>query len=375
MKFLEEFFYYTRAERNGAFVLSALILLVILAPRFYPLFFPEHALSGDEFREEVAAFWRQEEGAAGGGPASATLFPFDPNTLPEDSLRLLGLSEKLARTLVRYRERVGPFRQPADLKKIYTLKAEDYERLAPYIRIGRNAPAPGRKPEKTTGKELAGHFPFDPNTASEAELKRLGLSARVASNILKYREKGGRFRDAEGFSRVYGLSAGDYERLAPYIRIEKTGAGPQGQGAPESRPVSYVSSPAQALVDINQATAEEWQQLRGIGPAYARRIVAFRDKLGGFTHVGQVAETFGLPDSIFQGIRPRLQHSPVLRRIFINEADVQSLQAHPYLNWRQANAIVAYRANHGPFNSVEDVKKVKALPPEVVEKLEGYLAY
>lgn len=375
MNFLQEYFYYTRAERNGAFILALLSLLAFLAPKAYPLIFPEAEDTEAAYQEEIDAFWQQVEKASGGGrPATAALFPFDPNTLPEDSLRLLGLPEKLARTIVRYREGVGPFRRAEDLQKIYTLKQEDYERLAPYIRIEgkERAQSAVRRQQK---QAIAESFPFDPNTASEAEFQRLGLPARVAANIHKYRQKGGRFRHPEDFGRVYGLRAEDYERLAPLIRIGQPTDSLEARKGQKPEVLSREDGRVTLAIDINQATAGEWEQLRGIGPAYARRIIAFRDKLGGFAHVGQVAETYGLPDSTFQRIRPFLQPSPVLRKLYINQADAQSLQAHPYLNWKQANAIVAYRSNHGAFSSILDVNGVKALPPELVEKLAPYLEY
>ncbi|MCB0554143.1 MAG: helix-hairpin-helix domain-containing protein [Phaeodactylibacter sp.] len=376
MKFLAEYFYYTRAERNGALILAALILLAILAPRFYPLILREQSCSCELFREEVAAFLSEGTNSGQSESAPAGLFTFDPNTLPEDSLQLLGLSAKLARTIVRYRERVGPFKEPESLREIYTLKAEDYERLAPYIRIKKNkkrqeADRVGEKPTPA----IAEAFPFDPNTITEANLIRLGISPRVASNILKYREKGGRFRDAKSFSKIYGLNARDYERLEPYIHIGTQAESTLAQDIAETVPSSFEHTRSLAIIDINRATAEEWEQLRGIGPGYARRIVAFRDKLGGFTDIDQIAETYGLPDSTFQSIRPQLSLSPVLRKLKINEVEAPILQAHPYLNWKQANAIIAYRANHGPFQSIEDLKKVKALPEDVLDKLEAYLAY
>ena len=235
------------------------------------------------------------------------------------------------------------------------------------------------QPEKLVAKHialdeapaaLAELFNFDPNTADEAALRKLGISEKVARVILNYRKKGGRFRKKEDLAKIYSLPEADYQRLAPYIQIEaqptetkaKSGATP-------------LTAPATVLIDINKANAEAWQSLRGIGATTAGRIVGYREKLGGFASVEQVGETFGLPDSTFQRIKPQLQYSPIFRPIAVNSAGIDAMNAHPYLSRREAESIAAYRANHGDFKDFEAVKKVKALSPATLEKIKPYLQY
>ena len=377
MKFLEEYFYYTRAERNGAFILVLLLALAVLAPRFYPLLAEKDCALPEGFAEQAMAFLGtgQEGWQEASATPAASLFYFDPNTISEDSLQLLGLSAKLAGTIARYREKGGRFKRPEDLQKIYTLKPADYERLAPYIRLKRSGFEPQAMAANLRGSTrppVAEPFAFDPNTATVEEFQRLGLSAKIAGNIIKYREKGGYFREAAQFGKVYGLKEEDFQRLQPFIRIETPEAKPAAEKktGPAAKP-----EPAFIAIDINTATAGDWQQLRGIGPSFARRIVNYRDKLGGFAKVEQVAETFGLPDSTFQQLEPHLRASSVYRKIRINEADVETLKAHPYLNWKQANMLINYRANHGPFRTFEDVRRVEGLPGETLQKIEAYLEY
>jgi len=128
-------------------------------------------------------------------------------------------------------------------------------------------------------------------------------------------------------------------------------------------------------MDINKATLEEWQSFRGIGPTYAKRICGFRDKLGGFTTVDQVGETYGLADSTFQRIRPRLSVDSPVRQWPINQLDAAGLKAHPYLSWKYANAIIAYRGQHGAFQSAADVAKIRAIPAPVLKKMDPYWSF
>lgn len=371
--FLQEYFYYTRQERNGALALAILCILCVLAPRLYP-FFINRSAAPDMTTLRKAAESLAAEGDADLNEtvdvATTELFPFDPNTASKEDFVLLGLSDRTAQTILNYRSKGGKFFKPVDFKKIYALREADYLRLEPFIEIGGSGQSQySRQYPDRAPKAPAESFAFDPNTADEKTLIRLGLSERVAKVILNYRSKGGRFRKKEDLAKIYSLPEADYKRLESYIQI---GASPE---IPAAKAPTEKPAEAPVVIDINQASAEDWQRLKGVGPAFAKRIVGYREKLGGFASIAQIAETYGLPDSVFQKIKPQLQASPVFRPIQINTATITDLEAHPYLSRRQAEGIAAYRANHGSFKNFEDVQKVKALPAEVQEKIKAYLAY
>lgn len=376
---LHDYFYYTKGERAGAFVLVGLCLLLVLLPRAYRHWVEPPALDGATKATVEAMLPEVDTALAASAPQ---LFSFDPNTLPEDSLRLLGLPARTARSIINYRNKGGQFRTPESLAKIYTLSEEDYERVAPYIQItGKAKPVAyrSRNHQYEDDRPAPVLFAFDPNTATAADFEKLGLSSRIARNIVKYRDKGGRFRQPKDFQKIYGITAVQFGQLEPYIEIAPSPSAvpasstspypayPKKYDAPAPRPVQPV--------DINQATAEQWQALRGIGPAYAKRIVKFREALGGFATVDQVAATYGLPDSTFQRIRPHLRSSAILRPLLVNTASAEMLQSHPYLNWKQARAIVNYRTQHGPYADVDALRRVRALPEEVMNKMAPYLRF
>ncbi|RMF31225.1 MAG: helix-hairpin-helix domain-containing protein, partial [Bacteroidetes bacterium] len=130
-------------------------------------------------------------------------------------------------------------------------------------------------------------------------------------------------------------------------------------------------------LDINRSSEEDWQRLRGIGPTYARRIVHFREKLGGFSSIEQVGETYNLPDSVFQKIRPHLQPSPIFRPLPLNRADFETLNAHPYIRYRQARFLVRYREQHGPIPNAAAFRKAAygVFSESEIERLLPYLDF
>jgi competence ComEA-like helix-hairpin-helix protein len=86
-----------------------------------------------------------------------------------------------------------------------------------------------------------------------------------------------------------------------------------------------------------------------------------------------VSETFGLPDSTFQKIKSRLILSGTVKKININNASLNDMKTHPYIRYNLANAIIEYRAQHGSFSTVSDVKKIMMMTDEIYKKLEPYV--
>lgn len=217
-------------------------------------------------------------------------------------------------------------------------------------------------------------FYFDPNSLDEAGWKKLGLRDKTIATIINYRNKGGKFRHAEDIKRIWGLRPQDAERLIPYVQIavaenESTAKNYSNEfAAKPSKPRTY------AMVDINSADTAAWIALPGIGSKLSQRIIGFRDKLGGFYSTEQVAETFGLPDSTYQKIKPYLQLSGNVKKININSAGINELKQHPYIKYNMANAIIQYRNQHGNYKAVSDIKNIMIVEEVFYNKAAPYLS-
>jgi competence ComEA-like helix-hairpin-helix protein len=219
-------------------------------------------------------------------------------------------------------------------------------------------------------------FVFDPNTLSFEGWQKLGIRDKTIHTIQNYISKGGKFKNPEDLKKIYGLFPDEFDRLAPYIKIEavQPGNNSYSNNTPaETLPVKTYTS-RYSIIDINSADTTAYISLPGIGSKLAARIVNFRDKLGGFYSINQVGETYGLPDSTFQKIKHYLKlENSSIRKININTATVDELKAHPYIRYSIANPIIAYRNEHGPYAKVEDIKKVMAVTDEIYSKISPYL--
>lgn len=223
---------------------------------------------------------------------------------------------------------------------------------------------------RETGFSNGALFSFDPNTLDEAGWRRLGLREKTIRTIMNYRNKGGKFYKPTDLQKIWGLPQGFYDRVAGHIAIAPPQKFAKENTFEERKPFEKKS----LSIDINTADTSAWIALPGIGSKLAGRIVNFRTKLGGFASVEQVGTTFGLPDSTFQKIKSMLLlEGKELVKININTATKEALSAHPYINWKLANAVVAYREQHGAFQSIEDLKKIMILDDQVLNQLRPYL--
>ncbi|KAA3626638.1 MAG: hypothetical protein DWQ02_20305 [Bacteroidetes bacterium] len=366
MAFFPEFMHYTRRERKGIRLLFMLVIILFLIPKTFPWFKKRESVDFSRFERYIAETATNNNS----DPDPTVLFPFDPNTISTDSLQLLGLPARTAQTIINYREKAGGFRSKKDLQKIYTLTPEQFDLIEPFIQIRK------RKTNAFQKKEVTGSlFYFDPNLVTFEELLSLGFSKKTANTLINYRQKGGKFFSRKDLQKIYGVSNALYSRLEPYIQIAERTPKPKNEKTDDlnqKTPSAYYPS-VPKIIDINKATTEDWQTLKGIGPAYSKRIINFREKLGGFSSIDQVGATYGLPDSTFRKIKPYLEFSPVFKKININSATAEELSKHPFISHKTAQVITNFRNQHGNFESIEALREIRALDDELLTKLNPYL--
>lgn len=214
-------------------------------------------------------------------------------------------------------------------------------------------------------------FSFDPNSLSVDSFELLGCPHWLAKRIDKYRQKGGHFRKTEDLAKIYGFPPELYEDVKAYIVLP---AAPAKKITRTTSSQNKLEKPAR-VIDINSATAEEFKTLRGIGTAYARRIIRYREKLGGFYALNQLQEVYGVSDSLYAQIQPFLVCAPTkIQRLNINTADLKTLGQHPYISWEQARSIIDYRREEGDIPQLEWLKILPHWEGESFRKARLYLS-
>ena len=217
---------------------------------------------------------------------------------------------------------------------------------------------------------------LDANTADSATLLRLGVPVGVVGRWLKYRRAGGRFRTPAEIGKLYSLADSTATRIQAYFAAPAVAQAPARPPAAGADPVTVAYAPTGPL-DLNAATAEELERLDGIGAYTAGKIVEYRGWLGGYVSVDQLSEVRGVRAENLEGLRGRLHvdEPGTARRIRVNAATTYDEWRHPYIAWKQAKVLVAFRERHGRYDSPADLLRAQVLTPVEVERLTPYLDF
>lgn len=230
---------------------------------------------------------------------------------------------------------------------------------------------------------------FDPNTADSSTLVHLGLKKWQASNMLKYRAKGGRYRQAEDMKKLYGMTDSMYQALLPYIQIDTMAVKQYRDSVRKSRIDTtqsdsvprYISPKRDTVLNLRTADTTELKLIRGIGSYRAKQIVRYRQQLGGFTHVEQLREIKALQPLLIDTLSADslLAHfwldSIIVEPLSVNSIGVERLQRHPYLSFEQAKAIYELRRRKVRLNSIEALEQLDCFTPEELLRVAPYLSF
>ena len=189
-------------------------------------------------------------------------------------------------------------------------------------------------------------FRFNPNTATEDELCRLGFTPKQAQSIINYREKGGSFRRKSDFAKSYVVSDSIYRRLEAYIDIP--------------------------LLDLNLADSADFDALPGIGGWFALRMVSYRNQLKGYSYKEQLMDIWKFDEQKYAALEDLVTVNTETATPYpLWTLPADSLCRHPYIrNYETARAIVLFRESTPPDElTVDALIATGILSPDSAAKL------
>jgi DNA uptake protein ComE-like DNA-binding protein len=140
-------------------------------------------------------------------------------------------------------------------------------------------------------KKYPNPFPFDPNNIDKDDFIKLGFSEKQAESIVKYRDKGAVFKTKQDFKKVFVVSDEIYAHLETWITLP-------------DEDITESTAPENIIVELNTADTTSLKQIKRIGSYMAKRIVEYRQKLGGFYSVEQLLDINGINEELYSCIAP-----------------------------------------------------------------------
>lgn len=220
-------------------------------------------------------------------------------------------------------------------------------------------------------------FRFNPNFISDYKGYTLGMTPAEIDRLHCFRETGEFINTAEEFQRVTQISDSLLQVLAPNFKFPNWVLNAKKDIKPKQASFARtkMSVASISVANINTADAEALAQVPGIGEVLSKRIVKFRNALGGFLVNEQLYDVFGLKPEVATRL---LQHyqvlkAPEIQKVNLNEASAKELAKLIYISYEMAQEIVAYRKENGKFKAFDELKDVHGFPFEKIDRIVLYL--
>jgi competence protein ComEA len=220
---------------------------------------------------------------------------------------------------------------------------------------------------KTWGVNSINPFPFDPNTISANDFKKLGFTDKQTQTFINYRSKGATFKTKNDLLKLYFVDDDIFAVLAPYILLSDT-------ITYSNVKTTKKTDKAKVQIELNAADSIDLIKIPGIGKYRAKKILELKNKLGGFIDYDQLKMIYGFNDSLIETLKPYLTINPYLiKKININNANIKEMAKHPYIGYNLAISIYNYKQNHGNYKSIEELKNLKSVNDSIYHLVLPYI--
>ncbi len=224
--------------------------------------------------------------------------------------------------------------------------------------------------ERPIYEEIYSGKKIDINEATWIDLTKSGIDKRMASKIINYRKAIGGFTDRNQIFKTYGITASQISQLeAKFILPEKAVT----QNSDQKSKVKSLK--VKALIEINDSDSAALTTIKGIGPAFASRIIRYRNNLGGYQNMAQLKEIYGMADSIYDKISSQMSCNGIIKKIEINKLPADFYLKHPYLPSKKAYLLKNYQKQHAVIPNAASFKMACMLDQESLDKLLPYLDF
>ena len=214
-------------------------------------------------------------------------------------------------------------------------------------------------------------FPFNPSFITDFKGYQLGMSTEEIDRLLTHRANGNYINSVKEFQQVTKISDSLLNAISPNFKFPDWVTHKKNERFTNVEKSKTVSS----KVGINTATAEEFSIVNGIGLVLGKRIVNYRNKLGGFSLNEQLYEVYGLDSIVADKVLERfvVVKKPTIKKINVNGATFKEVLSIIYIDYQLTKKIFDYRDEVAEIQSLEELKKIDGFPLEKFDRIALYL--
>lgn len=216
-------------------------------------------------------------------------------------------------------------------------------------------------------KKLNVLHPFNPNFISDYKGYTLGMTPEEIDRIQEFRKTGKFINSAEEFQKITQVPDSILARIAPSFKF------PDWANSKNNS----KSTKQNIILDVNTATAADFEKVYGIGKVFAGRIIKARDYLGGFITMEQMDYFKEFSPEVLAELKNKFSviSQPKINKIDVNSASLKQLTSFIYFDYNLAKSIITHRSMNGKINRIEDLVEINGFPVDKVPIIALYLDF
>jgi len=218
-------------------------------------------------------------------------------------------------------------------------------------------------------------FPFNPNYITDYKGYTLGMSSEEIDRLLHYREQDKWINSTKQFQQVTKVSDSLLAEISPYFKFPEWVTNRKKSGK------NYVNKYGKELdfsekKDLNTATATQLEEIYGVGKTLSKRIVAYRNKIGGFATEEHLFEVYGLKEEVIERIKDRFAVKTKIDNVKmnINEVSASDIATIPGISFEKAKKIWEFVRVREGLENLSELEKIEGISARELRLIRLYLS-
>lgn len=200
----------------------------------------------------------------------------------------------------------------------------------------------------------------------------LGLNEKLSRTWMNYILKGGKFKSIEDVKRLWGMNDSIFQHIKDFLLLEENKSNINKEISEKTdKCVKTIQ-----MLELNTSDTNQLKDLPGIGSSYARRIIKYKERLGGYINKEQLKEIYGFNNELYEKVAPYIYVDIFeVKKLNINTSDYTTLIQHPYFNKEMVKSIIQLRKKLGKLYSKDDLFNHQIITPEDWDRIKWYVEF
>ena len=211
-------------------------------------------------------------------------------------------------------------------------------------------------------------YPFNPNFLTDYRGYKLGMTVAQIDRLLTYRERDKWVNSAKEFQQITKISDSLLIEIEPYFKFPEWVVQKEKEKKRSNNDIIW-----RPKKDINNISIKDLQQIRGIGPALAKRIIDHKNRIGEYRDLIQLKDIWGLKYEVRDRVEANLYVDKDHEKIDINQASIIQLSEIPYFDYELSRKVFQFVQIRQGIHSFKELGKLQEFPFDKIERIKLYL--